>query len=72
MKEGRIRSNYFVNGFYRLMTGNSWKDTSRAFVLSTGRSGTATLAELFDLSSEINSHHEPPPNLLKETQSAFH
>jgi len=64
--------NYFIREFYKLLTGNSWKKTNCFFVLSTGRSGTATLAELLNLSPEIESYHEPPPTLVKERQSAFH
>lgn len=35
-----------------------------AFVLSTGRVGTATLAELFELDKNINAYHEPLPKLF--------
>lgn len=71
MKNKEPRRIYFGK-IYRFLSGDSWKNTNSAFVLSTGRSGTATLAELLALSPKINAYHEPPPDLLKERQSAFH
>jgi hypothetical protein len=40
------------------------------FVLSTGRTGTATLAELFDHVPDAVAYHEPPPELLRERTEA--
>ncbi len=39
-------------------------DCRAAFVLSTGRTGTKTLAALFDQSPHIAPHHEPEPRLI--------
>jgi hypothetical protein len=63
---------HFYRGMCRLITGESWANTDCVFVLSTGRSGTNTLADLIDLSPAVSAYHEPPPNLLKERQAAFH
>jgi hypothetical protein len=40
------------------------------FVLSTGRTGTTTLAQLLNLSDEISAFHEPRPQLIEERQAA--
>ena len=47
-----------------------WRETRAAFVLSTGRTGTKTLARLLDLSPEIDAFHEPHPQLLQERKAA--
>jgi len=41
------------------------------FVLSTGRCGTQTLAQLLDASPDIDAHHEPKPFFLKDTLNAY-
>lgn len=72
MRGSKLSSNYFMREISRFLTGAKWRNTDCVFVLSTGRTGTATLAELLDLSPEIEAYHEPPPNMIKERQSAFH
>lgn len=47
-----------------------WRKARCLFVLSTGRTGTKTLARLLDLSREVAAFHEPRPQLLKERQIA--
>ena len=47
-----------------------WKSAECAFILSTGRTGTKTLAGLLGLSSDIDAFHEPHPQLLEERKTA--
>lgn len=47
-----------------------WTDTPALFVLSTGRTGTETLARLLDLHHSIDAYHEPHPQLLVERKQA--
>ena len=47
-----------------------WRDVSCTFVLSTGRTGTATLTELFDHAQGVTAAHEPWPELLRERTEA--
>lgn len=47
-----------------------WKEAECVFILSTGRTGTKTLARLLGLSSAIDAFHEPRPQLLEERKSA--
>ena len=49
---------------------SSWQDVECAFVLSTGRTGTATLTELFDHAPSVVATHEPNPQLLRERMEA--
>lgn len=42
---------------------SGWSDIRCLFVLSTGRTGTTTLARLLDTSPELESYHEPVPSL---------
>jgi hypothetical protein len=42
-----------------------------AFVLSTGRAGTETLTHLLRLSPDVSAFHEPSPEFLSESQSAY-
>lgn len=49
---------------------SSWHEVECAFVLSTGRTGTATLTELFDHVPNATASHEPRPQLLKERTEA--
>ena len=41
------------------------------FVMSTGRSGTQTLAHLFELADNAKVWHHPEPNLIHETLLAY-
>ncbi|MEE2789392.1 MAG: sulfotransferase [Myxococcota bacterium] len=41
------------------------------FVMSTGRSGTQTLAEVFKLATNAKVWHHPQPYMIKETQQAY-
>lgn len=42
-----------------------WKTLQPVWVLSTGRTGTNTLTELFRLSPKIDPYHEPSPELFQ-------
>jgi hypothetical protein len=48
-----------------------WRYVSCVFTLSTGRSGTATLAMLLDRSPFVEARHEPRPRLLRLSHEAF-
>jgi Sulfotransferase family len=48
-----------------------WRGVSCVFTLSTGRSGTATLATLLDHSPFVEARHEPRPRLLRLSREAF-
>lgn len=52
------------------LTWPIWTDARCLFVLSTGRTGTTTLARILDLPDPIDAHHEPPPELLEERKRA--
>lgn len=58
------------SGLAAYATWPIWTEARCLFVLSTGRTGTKTLARLLDLSEEIDAFHEPLPQLLKERQAA--
>lgn len=45
-------------------TNDSWKYLQPVWVLSTGRTGTHTLAELLNLSPLLDARHEPAPELF--------
>lgn len=47
-----------------------WREAECVFILSTGRTGTKTLARLLGLSSAIDAFHEPHPQLMEERKSA--
>ena len=49
----------------------NWEGYDCVFVLSTGRTGTQTLAELLNLSPRLDAHHEPAPRLVKASFRAF-
>jgi hypothetical protein len=57
-------------GLVAYATWPVWRNTRALFVLSTGRTGTTTLARLLNLSSEIEAFHQPQPELLKARQAA--
>jgi hypothetical protein len=46
------------------MSEAGWRDARCLFVLSTGRTGTATLWHILALSPEIDARHEPSPQLM--------
>lgn len=56
----------------RLVSLGRWKKSNTIFLLSTGRSGTATLAKVLDLAPEITAFHEPWPQMLEERRQALH
>jgi hypothetical protein len=58
-----------MSGRKRLLTFNNAHPC--IFVLSTGRVGTVTLSELFNLSSNILSFHEPQPELYAMSKRAY-
>lgn len=60
----------FGKGVAAYVTWPIWKEARCLFVLSTGRTGTMTLARLLDLSEEVDAFHEPRPQLLEARQSA--
>ncbi len=43
---------------------DNWEKAKCLFCLSTGRTGTMTLARLLSLSPDINANHEPDPRLI--------
>mgnify|MGYP001274680517 CR=1 FL=1 len=46
-------------------------DHSAFFVLSTGRSGTQTMAQMFKLATNAHVWHHPQPYMIMETQQAY-
>lgn len=50
---------------------SNWAEYECVFTLSTGRTGTQTLATLLDLSPHIDAHHEPSPRLVEASLRAF-
>lgn len=46
-------------------TDDQWKSLEPIWVLSTGRTGTHTLTELFQLSPKVDPYHEPAPELFQ-------
>ena len=63
---------YFGRKFY---SGRRLTDFDEAhpcvFVLSTGRTGTQTLAALLRLSRNVFSYHEPPPGLARLSIASY-
>ena len=51
--------------------GDPWLACSALFVLSTGRTGTDSLARSLSLFPGVRVHHEPCPQLKRERQQAF-
>ena len=49
----------------------SWEGLSCVFALSTGRTGTQTLAALLRLSPHVVATHEPAPRLVKASLEAY-
>lgn len=60
----------FVGGI-REAYERGWRGCPCVFVLSTGRTGTETLATLLGASSDVTAHHEPLPRLLWASGQAF-
>ncbi len=48
-----------------------WADVPCVFALSTGRTGTQTLAALANLSPDVAAYHEPPPRLVQLSYEAY-
>lgn len=48
-----------------------WQDLTCVFALSTGRTGTQTLAAMLRLSPQVVAQHEPAPRLVKATFDAY-
>ena len=48
-----------------------WEGMDCVFALSTGRTGTQTLAALLRLAPGVDARHEPAPRLVKATYDAF-
>ena len=48
-----------------------WQNMACVFALSTGRTGTQTLAAMLELSPDVMARHEPAPRLVKATFDAF-
>ena len=63
----RKRSNLTIGRAYE----SGWKGYDAVFVLSTGRTGTATLARLLGLSSAVQAEHEAIPQLVKASFDAY-
>lgn len=49
----------------------AWQDLACVFALSTGRTGTQTLAAMLRLSPHVLAQHEPAPRLVKATFDAY-
>jgi hypothetical protein len=49
----------------------NWEGCPCVFVLSTGRTGTMTLARLLNLSPSVEAVHEPTPKLVKASFDAY-
>ena len=63
----RKRSNLTIGRAYE----SGWKGYDAVFVLSTGRTGTATLARLLGLSSAVQAEHEAIRQLVKASFDAY-
>lgn len=61
----------FLSRVTSLCAPRLWTRARCVFVLSTGRTGTETLARLLSCHPAIDAHHEPSPTLLPERQAAF-
>ena len=48
-----------------------WEDMNCVYALSTGRTGTQTLAAMLRLSPQIVAQHEPAPRLVMATYEAY-
>lgn len=74
LRHGRQRTEQVLKrlgaGITAYATRPIWRKAQCLFVLSTGRTGTTTLARLLNLSEEIDAFHEPRPQLLEERQAA--
>lgn len=71
-----FRDNRFVPQRNRNLTlgpayESDWQGFDAVFVLSTGRTGTATLATLLGLSHFIHAEHEASPQLVKASFEAY-
>jgi hypothetical protein len=53
------------------LRGNGWLGARCFFTLSTGRSGTRTLAKLLDLADNAVVEHEPAPRLIRQCRDAY-
>lgn len=61
--KGRKNALKAALGFFR---NRSWEEIKVNFIVSTGRTGTQFLTRFFrNLSSQIDSCHEPDPDFLK-------
>ena len=67
------RRQLHIAGAVNALFGGSWWTNARSmFVLSTGRTGTETLARLLGVSREVIALHEPNPQLMPERKRAYH
>ncbi len=48
-----------------------WDDMKCVFMLSTGRTGTQTMANMLKLSPKVLAEHEPRPRLVKSSYDAY-
>lgn len=53
------------------ITDERWKTLQPVWVLSTGRTGTHTMTELFKLSPGLDAFHEPAPELFQFSYDYF-
>lgn len=51
--------------------GRDWEEMECVFTLSTGRTGTQTMASMLDLSPKVYAEHEPNPRLVKSSFDAY-
>ncbi len=50
---------------------NAWENMECVFTLSTGRTGTQTMASILELSPKVLAEHEPNPRLVKSSFDAY-
>lgn len=72
IKRLRLTREWVTRELALLASMGRWKKSGTVFLLSTGRSGTATLAKVLQLAPGITAFHEPWPQMLKERQQALH
>lgn len=51
--------------------GSGWENMRCVFMLSTGRTGTQTMARMLALSPRVVAEHEPNPRLVKSSFDAY-
>lgn len=68
----QLRDSRLLTGLRRALTPKISRNAKAVFFLSTGRSGTAFLAKLFESDPGVHAVHEPKPRLFQERLDVFH